>query len=104
MVGKRYYTDNLKKYYIDIDNSLDYIRKYDYDKIILYGHSTGGLITSIYCSDGKYKKNIDGVILNSPFFDFYNSKIMEFLIKKVAFRLGKYFPKLLLKKEDKKKK
>ena len=29
-----------------------------YKKIILYGHSMGGLVSSIYCKDGKYKDKI----------------------------------------------
>ena len=102
LTDKRYYTDDLRNYFIDIDNSLEYIIKKNYEKLFLYGHSLGGLITSVYCLDGTYREIIDGLILNSPFYDFYNTKKMEFLIKNVAYYIGKYFPTLSLRKADKK--
>ena len=61
-----YHTNDLKNYYKDIDKVFENLVK-NYNKIYLYGHSTGGLIVSLYCSDGLYKDKIYGLILNSPF-------------------------------------
>ena len=48
-----------------------------YSKYILYGHSTGGLIASVYCANGKYANFFSGLILNDPFLDFNEAWYVE---------------------------
>ena len=55
---KIFYCDNLDEYIQDIDNLFPRILNKNYKKIVFYGHSMGGLISSIYCKDGKYKDKI----------------------------------------------
>ncbi|MBC8087487.1 MAG: alpha/beta hydrolase [Phycisphaerae bacterium] len=38
--------------------------------LVLYGHSTGGLIASLYADSGARRADISAVVLNSPFFGF----------------------------------
>ncbi|HAW80876.1 MAG TPA: alpha/beta hydrolase, partial [Balneola sp.] len=38
--------------------------------IVILGHSTGGLIASLYANYGENNKLISALILNSPFFEF----------------------------------
>ncbi|MFI3315567.1 MAG: alpha/beta hydrolase [Rikenellaceae bacterium] len=58
---------DLSEYFEDIDAALSQIIFEGSCEIVLMGHSTGGLITSLYCNETD--KQIDGLIINSPFFD-----------------------------------
>ena len=61
------------------------------------GHSTGGLIGTYYCHQGEYRNKIDGLILNSPFLDIYDSFYLELFVKVFAYLFGYIFPKLKLR-------
>jgi alpha-beta hydrolase superfamily lysophospholipase len=74
-----YHVNDLKEYFVLIDSIIDDI-KVKYSDIILYGHSTGGLVATCYSKYGKNKDKISKIILNSPFFDFYMPK-MEIVIR-----------------------
>ncbi|WP_455497163.1 alpha/beta hydrolase [Coprobacter sp.] len=77
---------NLKEYFADIDTTLQIIRQEGNQEILLMGHSTGGLITSLFCQ--KYRNNlpVQGLILNSPFLDMNQSWFKEkILIPIVSF-------------------
>ena len=70
---KLFNIDTLDKYIIDIDSNLHYIieiLKKDYNEIVLYSHSLGGLVSSVYLNKGKYRNKITKLVLNSPFYDF----------------------------------
>ncbi len=45
--------------------------------IYLLGHSTGGLTACNYANFGEQKSKISGLILNSPFLDFYDSEFKK---------------------------
>ena len=78
--GQRpYYCRNMYEYYEEIDAAIDRIRRQGCKRIVLIGHSTGGLLASLYMADGNRREHIDRLILNSPFFEFntgwFNRKI-----------------------------
>ncbi|CDF79086.1 lysophospholipase [Formosa agariphila KMM 3901] len=68
------YCKNLKEYYEEISFAIRKI-KISSTGVYLLAHSTGGLTTSCYMNEGKERHHIDGLILNSPFLDFNQSKI-----------------------------
>lgn len=82
---------NLNTYYEEIDKALMIIRSTGNQNIILMGHSTGGLIVTLYAKDNTQRRLFDGIILNSPFFEFNTSTILEKLIP-IASTIGKYLP------------
>jgi alpha-beta hydrolase superfamily lysophospholipase len=61
---------DLSEYYEDIDSALAIIKEGGNDEVVLYGHSTGGLIISLYASDRKGTELFNVLVCNSPFFDF----------------------------------
>lgn len=87
----------MNEYFADIDTSLNIIRKEGVKKIILIGHSTGGLITSLYADRKGQKLNIDGLILNSPFFDFNENYFTENISIPVVSCLSYCFKNTILK-------
>ncbi len=59
----------MEDYYEEIDKAVDIIKnEHGNDFLILKGHSTGGLLASLYAED--HKEDVDALILNSPFFEF----------------------------------
>ena len=67
------YARDLREYFADIDAAIEYIRQQGQETILLNGHSTGGLTGSLYAAQGEQREQIDGLILNSPFFTFRSS-------------------------------
>ncbi len=61
----------VREYFEEIDKAVDFIRKKEKnEKLVLVGHSTGGLIAALYAHDHRKDGLIDALILNSPFFEF----------------------------------
>lgn len=64
------YCRDLSEYFEEIDLALSRIDERGASSIYLIGHSTGGLIASLYLLKGAQARKINGLILNSPFFRF----------------------------------
>ncbi len=62
---------SLTDYYPELDEATRIIREVDgHDQMLVAGHSTGGLITSLWSHSRHGQGMVDGLFLNSPFFDF----------------------------------
>ncbi|MFI5936921.1 alpha/beta hydrolase [Actinoplanes sp. NPDC051494] len=62
---------SLTDYFPELDESARIIREQDgHDQLLVAGHSTGGLITSLWAHARGNEGIVDGLFLNSPFFDF----------------------------------
>jgi alpha-beta hydrolase superfamily lysophospholipase len=68
------YCKDIEEYFEEISLAIRQIKR-DSESVFLLAHSTGGLTASCYMNDGKERDLIDGLILNSPFLDFNQSKI-----------------------------
>ena len=63
------YCKSIEEYFEEISLSIKSIYDKSQKKILLMGHSTGGLITSLYMNKGKDRELVCGLILNSPFLE-----------------------------------
>lgn len=61
---------DLSEYYADIDNALAVIDAEGCRQTVLYGHSTGGLIITLYAAERKGKEGFGALVCNSPFYDY----------------------------------
>lgn len=87
----RHYFRDIREYDEEITLSIDHIIKQAKDqtrKIILYGHSTGGLVASLYAASGPRHKDIHAVILNSPYLTPLDTSIFESILSTVLINLG----------------
>ena len=64
------------------------------DEIVLLGHSTGGLILSLYANDRKNIPEIKALVLNSPFLDMNMSWMMENITVPFVSFVGGIFPNI----------
>ena len=87
-----YEVRDMSEYFLDIDSALSVVHREGNDRVVLMGHSTGGLTTSLYCYARRDNLPVDALILNSPFFEWnYNALYRNVLIPAVAF-IGRFFP------------
>ncbi len=75
---------SLDEYFADIDTALQIIKEEGNGEIVLMGHSTGGLITSLYCQHRRENLPVQGLILNSPFLDMNLSWFQEAVLVPVV--------------------
>jgi alpha-beta hydrolase superfamily lysophospholipase len=65
------FASSLTDYFPELDEAARIIRDQDgHDQMLVSGHSTGGLITSLWAHSRRGQGIVDGLFLNSPFFDF----------------------------------
>jgi alpha-beta hydrolase superfamily lysophospholipase len=76
---------DLSEYHGDITRALAEI---DAD-VLLAGHSTGGLICSLYKHEGELRDRVRALWLNSPFFDWKEARKSKL---RIARMLGWFFP------------
>jgi alpha-beta hydrolase superfamily lysophospholipase len=61
---------DITDYFTELDAAADIIRTTDgHDMLLVIGHSTGGLITALWADARRDAGIVDGLFLNSPFFD-----------------------------------
>lgn len=76
---------DMSEYFADLDSAVNIIRSEGNTSIVLMGHSTGGLTTSLYCHSKGEECPVDALILNSPFFKFNMGRFLNnFVIPIVA--------------------
>ncbi|MFZ4454957.1 MAG: alpha/beta hydrolase [Bacteroidales bacterium] len=85
---------DLSDYFADIDTANTIIRKEGATKIVLIGHSTGGLITSVYADSKGKNLKFDAMILNAPFFEFNENWFNKQIAAPVVSALGRFFPNM----------
>lgn len=78
---------SISEYYADIDAAIDAIGA----PVLLAGHSTGGLVCSMYTHEGARRSHIEALWLNSPFLD-WNLPDWRKVQMHVAAAIGRYYP------------
>lgn len=62
------FVQSLSEYFAELDEAVRIIRE-DHDVLLVNAHSTGGLITALWADRVKGQGLVQGLFLNSPFFD-----------------------------------
>lgn len=90
---RRFQARDLSEYFADIDSALAIIAADGIDRVVLDGHSTGGLIASLYMARHPHPA-IRAMVLNSPFLDWNQSKIQERILIPTVRTLAPLMPGL----------
>jgi alpha-beta hydrolase superfamily lysophospholipase len=78
---------SVSEYYADISRAIEVIGA----PVLLAGHSTGGLVCSLYAHEGERRGEVERLWLNSAFFD-WNVPDWRKPQVHVAAALGRFFP------------
>lgn len=94
--GQRFnFCKDMAEYYADIDAAINLIRGRDGNTtVLLNGHSTGGLLASLYANDRASSNPINYLFLNSPFMDFNDNWWTEAFLKTIVTGAGLLTPYL----------
>lgn len=90
------YCRDITEFYEEIDYSVRKIKELNNDKLILMGHSNGGLVSSSYLNSGAERSHISALILNSPFLDVNMPSIIRAILKPLSGWIGQIGPFLKL--------
>lgn len=82
---------DLKEYDAEISAALDIIQQEQHQEILLAGHSTGGLIATLYAAHYPEQHSIRAVWVNSPFYEFN----LNFIEKKLGIPVLSQFGRVL---------
>lgn len=83
---------DLSEYYADLDSALTRMKAEGMEFVLLNGHSTGGLIVSLYAADHPKSDLFDALFLNSPFFDINANFFLENIASPIVSWLGQWYP------------
>lgn len=95
----RYEVRDMAEYFADIDSAISRMRRDSVTDIVLMGHSTGGLITSLYMESAPAPE-IKTLILNSPFLDWNFTGFMRKAVIPLAAAAGKWLPDVYMSQGD----
>lgn len=91
-----WYTNDLTEYYEELDRAIARIRGDGHNRIVLMGHSTGGLISTIWANDRRDQHPIEALILNSPWLDLQEPWLARTLGTQFIRLMAKVRPKAII--------
>lgn len=91
------FISDLDEYDTELSAAADLIAV-DHDELVLMGHSTGGLVVSLWAA--THADRVSGVVLNSPWLDLQGSAMVKTLGGPVIERLGHTLPTTVLRLPD----
>ncbi len=87
---------DLRAYHEEILEALKIISLEGNETVVLFGHSMGGLILTLFAKDYTKDDLFDGLILNSPFYNF-NTVLTRKTLISLASTTGRFFPDMEVK-------
>lgn len=89
-----YFCLDLREHFAEVDAAIDIIRAESPGaRLLLNGHSAGGLLAALYAAEGARRAQIDAIFLNSPFFGFKVDPLTKAISPLMA-ALGRVLPNL----------
>ncbi len=88
---------DLDDYAVEIDQAVAMIEA-DHDRLVLMGHSTGGLIAPLWAA--RNPDRVDALVLNSPWLDLQGSAMVRTLGTPVIEAIGQNLPTSVLRLPD----
>jgi alpha-beta hydrolase superfamily lysophospholipase len=80
---------DVSDYYAEIDEAVRLIREDDgHDTLLVNGHSTGGLIAALWAHRVRGRGKVQGLFLNSPFFEFAEPWLIRRTLTPILRTLG----------------
>lgn len=83
---------SIREYYDDLTASIDFIGGQGVREIVILGHSTGGLLASMYAAEGEARDKISALVLNSPFLEFNTTALKRYFVIPVASLISRLLP------------
>jgi alpha-beta hydrolase superfamily lysophospholipase len=87
------FSTDMHSYFEELDAAVELIRaEPGYRQLIVFGHSTGGLVTSLWAHARRTAGVVDGLVLNSPWLDLAEPWHLRVLASPLIQLLGRFAP------------
>jgi alpha-beta hydrolase superfamily lysophospholipase len=94
------FTSDVAEYFAEIDEAVRIIREEEgHDVLLVNGHSTGGLVGGLWAHRVRGRGLVQGLFLNSPFFEFAQPALIRGALLAVISRIGARQPTRKLPQE-----
>jgi alpha-beta hydrolase superfamily lysophospholipase len=94
------FVTDIAAYFTEIDEAVRIIREEDgHNTLLVDGHSTGGLIAALWAHRVRGRGLVQGLFLNSPFFEFNESWPVRKILTPIITQVGGRQPKKKLPQE-----
>lgn len=87
---------DIDEHFEELDAAVELMKEDGHERLTVMAHSTGGLITPLWL-DARKDYPIDGLILNSPWFELAEPWVMRTIGTAVIKGVGKFAPKLVVR-------
>jgi alpha-beta hydrolase superfamily lysophospholipase len=84
------------EYFEELDQALVAVRADGNERVLLSGHSTGGLVAALYAHERRDAGAVDALFLNSPFFEFNAGWFTRKVMVPLVAALGRSRPRRVL--------
>lgn len=92
------YATDLTVYFEELDAAVQAIRQDDgHQRVVLMGHSTGGLITSLWAHERRAVPLIDALVLNSPWLELAEPWVLRTFGTAVIKAVGRIAPRRVIR-------
>ncbi|GAB2985441.1 alpha/beta hydrolase [Saccharothrix stipae] len=92
------FVTDLAEHFEEIDAAARVIREEDgHRHLVVMGHSTGGLITSLWAHERRSDDLLDALVLNSPWLDLAEPWLVRTVGTALVRGVGRFAPRLVLK-------
>ncbi|HEY4024559.1 MAG TPA: alpha/beta hydrolase [Pseudonocardiaceae bacterium] len=92
------FSTDMHGYFEELDAAAELIRaEPGYRRLVVFGHSTGGLVTSLWAHARRADGIVDGLVLNSPWLDLAEPWHLRVLASPMIQLLGKVAPMYALR-------
>ena len=92
------FATDLTVYFEELDAAVRVIRDDDeHQRVVLMGHSTGGLITSLWAHERRGQDLIDALVLNSPWLELAEPRVLRTVGTAVIKAVGRFAPRRVIR-------
>lgn len=89
------YVTELATYAEELDAAVTVLRE-DHDQVVVLGHSTGGLIASLWAHARRASRPADALVLNSPYLDLRGTRFERTVLTRLIDLVGRPAPRLVV--------
>lgn len=83
---------SIDEYFPEIDQAIEIIKNDGNESLLLNGHSTGGLVASLYTHSARDNNQINALFLNSPFFEYNENLLARKVLLELVSAIGEKHP------------
>ena len=92
------FSTDMHSYFEELDAAVELIRaEPGYRRLIVFGHSTGGLVTSLWAHARRTDGVVDGLVLNSPWLELAEPWHLRVLASPLIQLLGRVAPRYVIR-------